>query len=309
MPASDPLRVTDLVMRHGTATAVDGVSFRLTAGTVLGLLGSNGAGKTTTVEACEGYQRPAGGQVRLLGVDPVEHRDNLMPYVGVMLQDGGCYPGARAIEMLRLHASFAAHPLDIDALCRRLGLDRVARTAYRHLSGGERQRLSLALAVVGRPTVLFLDEPTAGMDPRARQDTWELIAQLRAAGAAILLTTHLLDEAEALADHLVILHRGRTIATGTPAQLTAAGGTRRVRLHADPGLQVDALRVHLPASAAVTEPRPGEYLIDAIGAGALTAALGQVTSWATGITDLHTEARSLEEVFFDLTEQPPEAGR
>src|SRR4051794_22101027 len=167
MPACDrpALRVADLVVRHGSTTAVNGVSFTLQQGSVLALLGPNGAGKTSTVEVCEGYRAPDGGTVRVLGVDPVRHHYALMPHLGIMLQAGGSYPGARVGEMLELLASFAADPLDVADLAAYLGLDRLWRTAFRRLSGGEKQSLGLALAVVGRPAVLFLDEPTAGMDP------------------------------------------------------------------------------------------------------------------------------------------------
>ena len=141
------------------------------------LLGPNGAGKTTTVETCEGFRRPDAGQVRVLGLDPIRDARALRPRVGVMLQAGGCYPGARTLEMLQLLAAHAAHPLDAQELLERLGLTHVARTTYRRLSGGEKQRLSLGLAVIGRPELVFLDEPTAGLDVQGRRDTWQLIAR------------------------------------------------------------------------------------------------------------------------------------
>ncbi len=159
--------------------AVDGLSFEVARSRVTALLGPNGAGKTTTVETCEGFRRPDTGQVRVLGLDPIRDAKALRPQVGVMLQSGGCYPGARTLEMLDLLAAHAAHPLDTGELIERLGLTHVARTTYRRLSGGEKQRLSLGLAVVGRPELVFLDEPTAGLDVQGRRDTWELISELR----------------------------------------------------------------------------------------------------------------------------------
>src|ERR687890_511262 len=193
------LSVTGLVKRYDGRAVVDGLSFEVRTGTVLALLGPNGAGKSTTVEVCEGFRRPDAGQVRVLGLPPTD--PSLRPRVGVMPQTGGAYPGLRCGEMLRLVASFSASPLDADDLLARLGLVDVARTAYRRLSGGQQQRLSLALAVVGRPELVFLDEPTAGLDPQARHATWELVEELRDAGVAVMLTTHHMEEAERLADH------------------------------------------------------------------------------------------------------------
>ncbi len=219
------VEVAGLVKRYGGTTAVDGVSFTVPAGTVLALLGPNGAGKTTTVESCEGFRTPDAGTVRVLGLDPARDRRRLAPRVGVMLQQGGVYPGARAGEVLRLFAAFAGDPLDPAGLLDRLGLAGVARTPYRRLSGGQQRRLALALALVGRPELLFLDEPTAGLDPQARLVTWELIREQRARGVTVLLTTHGMDEAERLADQIVIVDHGRVVAAGTPRELTRGGRT------------------------------------------------------------------------------------
>jgi ABC-2 type transport system ATP-binding protein len=174
------------------------------------------------IEVCEGYRRADGGTARVLGLDPGDRA--LRPRIGVMLQAGGVYPGARAGEMVRLVASYAANPLLVDDLLERVGLTRVARTTYRRLSGGEQQRLKLAMAIVGRPELVFLDEPTAGLDPQSRRATWGLIEELRAAGVSVVLTTHYLEEAERLADHVVVIDRGRVVAAGSPNDLT--GGTR-----------------------------------------------------------------------------------
>src|SRR4051812_47976100 len=202
------LEVDGLVKAYGARKAVDGLSFQVRTATVLALLGPNGAGKTTTVEICEGFRGPDAGTVRVLGLDPADAA--LRPRVGVMLQDGvGGYSGATALELMRLFASYAARPQDADTLLAAVGLAEVAGTAVKRLSGGQQQRLSLALALVARPELVFLDEPTAGMDPQARRGTWELVRSMRTDGVTVVLTTHFLDEAEELADHVVVIDAGR----------------------------------------------------------------------------------------------------
>jgi ABC-2 type transport system ATP-binding protein len=297
------LEVRDLVKRYGARTVVAGVGFRAEPGSVLAVLGPNGAGKTTTIETCEGYRRPDAGQVRVLGLDPIAEASRLRPRVGVMLQDGvGGYTGARAGELLRLFASYAVHPLAPLPLLERVGLSAVAETQVKRLSGGQRQRLSLALALVGRPELVFLDEPTAGMDPQARNGTWELIRELRRDGLTVVLTTHLLDEAECLADAVVVLDAGRVVAAGTPAELTA---TQSDELHfsAPAGLDLSGLTAALPTAAAqVSEPVPGRYVI----AGNVTPALvAAVAAWCAErdilARDLNVQRRRLEDVFLELT--------
>jgi ABC-2 type transport system ATP-binding protein len=303
------VEVAGLVKRYGDRTAVDGLSFRAAPGRLLALLGPNGAGKTTTVEVCEGYRRADGGAVRVLGLDPVRDAPALRPRVGVMLQSGGVYPGARTGEMLRLLAAYAADPLDPGLLLDRLGLSRVARTSWRRLSGGEQQRLSLAMAVVGRPELVFLDEPTAGLDPHARRDVWELLEALRCDGVTVVLTTHQMDEAERLADDVVIVDAGRVVASGTPAELTRGGADRQLRFRAATGLDLTALMLAMPADAKAREVGPGHYLVE----GDVTAQLlATVTSWcaAYGVLpeDLQVEQRSLEDVFLEVTRRRGPAG-
>lgn len=219
------VEIDGLVMRYGATMAVDGLSLTVDRGTITAVLGPNGAGKTTTLETCEGYRRPQAGTVRVLGLDPRRDQRALLPRIGVMLQDGGAWSGVRAVEMLRHVARLHAHPLDPALLAERLGLDECGRTPYRRLSGGQKQRLGLALAVVGRPELVFVDEPTAGLDPHARRTTWDLLEELRASGVTVVLTTHHMDEAERLADRIHILDRGRIVASGTPAELTAGQRT------------------------------------------------------------------------------------
>lgn len=297
------VEVTDLAKSYGPVAAVAGLTFRAERAAVTAVLGPNGAGKTTTLEICEGYRRRDAGEVRVLGLDPERAGAELRPRVGVMLQAGGVYPSARPLEMLRHVASLYAHPLEIAPLADRLGLTAYARTPYRRLSGGMQQRLSLALALVGRPELVFLDEPTAGMDPQARHATWELIDEIRSAGVSVVLTTHLMDEAERLADQVVIVDEGRVVAKGSPAALTAdAGPGGGIRFRAPAGLDLGPLADALPLDVSVAEEQPGRYLV----AGAVSPqALATVTAWCAsrGVMPegLAVGRRSLEDVFLDLT--------
>ena len=224
-PADHAVVVDGLVMRYGSKTAVDGLSLAVRRETITAVLGPNGAGKTTTLETCEGFRRPQAGTVRVLGLDPQTQRDQLLPRIGVMLQSGGAWSGVRAEEMLRHVAALHVHPLDVAMLVQRLGLEECGRTPFRRLSGGQQQRLGLAMAIVGRPELVFVDEPTAGLDPHARRTTWELLRELRADGVTVVLTTHHMDEAEKLADEIHIIDHGRLVTSGTPESLTE-GGTR-----------------------------------------------------------------------------------
>jgi ABC-2 type transport system ATP-binding protein len=298
------LEVDGLVKRYrtggSTRTAVDGLSLTARGGTVLAVLGPNGAGKTTTVEVCEGYRTPDAGTVRVLGLAPRDPA--LRPRVGVMPQTGGTWPGLRCGEALRLVASFAAHPLDPALLLERLGLSDVARMPCRRLSGGQQQRLSLAMAVVGRPELVFLDEPTAGLDPQARRATWGLVEALRSDGVAVVLTTHLMDEAERLADHVVVLDAGRVVAAGTVPELTRHGAAGQLRFRATPGLDLDQLLLALPDGCLAKESPSGQYLVEGPVDPQLLAA---VTAWcaSNGVRadDLRVETRTLEDVYLDLT--------
>ena len=229
---SAAIEIDGLVKRYGDRSVVDHVSFTVAAGEIVALLGPNGAGKTTTVEIVEGYRRADGGSVRVLGEDPARGGRSLRARVGLMLQAGGIDMRARPRETLHQHASFHAAPRDPDALLELVGLAGVATTRYRRLSGGERQRLGLALALVGQPEVVILDEPTAGMDPEGRAATRRIVGESRDAGVAVLLTSHDLADVERLADRIHVLVGGRVVAAGTPAEL-AAGLQPRLRLRMD----------------------------------------------------------------------------
>lgn len=288
--------------RYGATVAVDGLDLEVGRAEVFALLGPNGAGKTTTVEMCEGFLAPDAGSIAILGLDPVADNARLRERIGVMLQGGGAYPAARAGEMLRLVASYSADPLDPDWLMDVLGLADSARTTYRRLSGGQQQRLALACAVVGRPELVFLDEPTAGMDAHARIVVWDLIDGLRRDGVTIVLTTHQLTEAEQLADRLVIIDRGAAVATGTPAELMQRGAENQLRFSAPPKLDLSLLESALPESYRATEIAPGEYLVEGH---VDPQVLATVTAWCARLdvlaTGMRVEQRSLEDVFLDLT--------
>jgi ABC-2 type transport system ATP-binding protein len=296
------VQVRGLVKRYGHVAALNDLSLTVDANTVTAILGPNGAGKTTTVESCEGYRRVDRGEIRVLGLDPARQRERLYPRIGVMLQSGGVYPSVRAGDILRHTASLYAAPLDPAMLIDRLGLGAATRTTYRRLSGGEQRRLSLAMAVVGRPELVFLDEPTSGLDPQARRATWELVRELRSDGVTVVLTTHLMDEAEQLADRVVIIDHGRVVATGTPTELTAAGGEGSIRFEAPPALDLEELRRQLPAGAIAAEASPGRYLVQGPGGPRL---LATVTAWLADHdimpARLRADRRSLEDVFLDLT--------
>ena len=291
-----------MVKRYGPVTAVDGLTLTAGAGQVTAVLGPNGAGKTTTIEVCEGYRRIDSGTVRILGLDPMRAAA-LRPRVGVMLQSGGIPPAVPALEYLKTLSRFHVKPHDTAWLLDIVGLTAHARTPYKRLSGGQQQRLSLAAAVLGRPELVFLDEPTAGMDPQARHATWDLVTALRDDGVGVILTTHFMEEAERLADHVVIIDHGRAVADGSPVALTGSAG--QLRFRAEPDLDIDSLLTALPAGSAAKESPAGRYLIEVPGGTVQPALLAAVTAWCAdrGVlpSSLQIESRTLEDVFLELT--------
>ncbi|WNB86803.1 ABC transporter ATP-binding protein [Cellulomonas sp. ATA003] len=310
MPAPPAVEIVGLVKRYAGRPVVNGLDLVAEQGAVTAVLGPNGAGKTTTVECCEGLRSPDAGRVRVLGLDPASDARALRPRVGVMLQDGGLPTGARAMEVLRHVASMYARPRDVDALADRLGLGAFARTTVRRLSGGQRQRLALAAAVVGRPELVFLDEPSAGMDPQARRAVWDLVRELRDDGVAVVLTTHLMDEAESLADRVVVVDHGTVIAQGPVADLLTSHDDRTLRFSATPDLDVTDLTATLTGSGSaapdagpgVREVAPGDYVLTGPVDPHVLAAL---TAWCAARDVLPHRItvgrRTLEDVFLDLT--------
>ena len=303
MPSLLPaVEVGGLGKSYGGRPVLRGVSFAAPTGAVTAVLGPNGAGKTTTIEMCEGYRRPDAGSVRVLGRDPRRDARDLRPRVGVMLQSGGIYPSLPARAVLRHFARLHAHPLDTDELSERLGLADLGRTPVRRLSGGQQQRLSLALAVVGRPELVFLDEPTSGLDPKARHATWDLMRDLRRDGVTIVLSTHVMTEVEELADHVVVLDRGAVAADGSLRDLMHAARRAEITFRAAPRLNVASLSSAVPGVLSAEEVRPGRYVVRAEVTPQVVAG---VTAWCAdqGVVpeSLDTGSRTLEEVFLELT--------
>jgi ABC-2 type transport system ATP-binding protein len=305
------VQVTGLTVRYGpagTAAAVDGVDLAAASGEVLVVLGPTGAGKTSTVETLEGYRHPTSGEVRVLDLDPRTDHAALSGRVGVMLQRGGVYPMLGPRRVLRLFAGYYPDPVPVEELLDLVGLRAAATTPWRHLSGGEQQRLSLALALVGRPEVAFLDEPTAGVDPEGRIAVRAVVAGLREKGVCVVLTTHELGEAEKMADRIVILSAGRVVLEGTPHGLTSggAGGAtadapQAVTFGALPGLDVIALAETIGPGTSARETAAGRYRVEAPGvaAPAVTAAVANFLAARGAIlTDLRV-GKSLEDVYFE----------
>lgn len=282
----------------GKFEAVKGISFSVRRGELFALLGTNGAGKTSTVELLEGLARPSGGTVRVLGHDPYSERGAVRPRVGVMLQEGGLPPELTVAETVRMCAGCTsgarpvAEALDLVRLGERAGV------RVKQLSGGEKRRLDLALALLGRPEVLFLDEPTTGLDAEGRHDTWQLIRELRAGGTTVLLTTHHLEEAESLAERLAIMHQGRIVVEGTPAEVTAERPSR-IRFVLPPG--VEAARLPLSLRAAFSD-EAGRRI--EIRTRRLQHDLGELLRWAresgVELAELDARSASLEEAFLDI---------
>ncbi|UUU40912.1 ABC transporter ATP-binding protein [Streptomyces sp. NBC_00162] len=287
-------------LRRGYAggfEAVRGVSFSVARGEVFALLGTNGAGKTSTVELLEGLAAPSGGHVRVFGLDPYARRAEVRPRTGVMLQEGGFPSDLSVAETVRMWGGVTTGARPAAEVLELVGLGARASVRVKQLSGGERRRLDLALALLGRPEVLFLDEPTTGMDPEGRRNTWALVRELRDRGTTVVLTTHYLEEAEELADRLAILHEGEIVLSGTPAEVTA---TRPARIRFTLPAQVPAARLPLSLHAAAYGQRVE------IRTGRLQESLTELLRWAhdSGVELDRLDARSgsLEEAFLEIAQ-------
>src|SRR6201996_919755 len=295
------VEVSGLTKRYGGHAVVGGVSFGVQAGEIFGILGPNGAGKTTAVECLEGLRRRDAGQVRVLGLDPATDGHRLHQRIGVQLQETQLPDKLKVSEALELYASFFPHPADWRELLRRWGLQAKADATFARLSGGQKQRLFIALALVGNPEVVFLDELTAGLDPGARRATWDLIAQVRDSGVTVVLVSHFMDEVEELCDRVAILERGRIAALDTTAGLVdRAGGEYRVRFRPMGRLDEQSLTA-LPGVLAVA--RRGAQ-VDVTGTGDFASAVtAELARRQVLVADLRIEGRSLDSAYVALTGQ------
>jgi ABC-2 type transport system ATP-binding protein len=299
--AEPVIRVQGLEKRYGETRAVDGVSFEVPAGTVFGLLGPNGAGKTTTVEILEGLRSPDAGEVRVLGLDAVGQDDALKARVGVSLQTAALYPKLTVAELLDLFRSFYGKGRSTDELIGLMDLAEKRTTRTAALSGGQRQRLSVALALVNDPELVFLDEPTTGMDPAARRALWDIIHGLKAEGRTVHLTTHNLEQAEILCDRVAIMDHGRILEEGTVEELVGRHFKERaVRFDAVEGL-TDAQLAAMPGAMTVKR-EDGEVIVYTRDVAAtIGAVLDACEALGVEPTNLGVRRPTLEDVFLDLT--------
>lgn len=290
--------VENLVVNYGSVNAVRGVTFNAYAGEVTTVLGPNGAGKTSTIEACEGYGTIASGRIRVLGLDPRTQRNELNKLMGVMLQSGGIYPGARVGEVIRHFCNLYGKSVRPDTLLAQVGLSELRTRTWRRLSGGERQRASLALALAARPEVAFLDEPTSGVDVNGRDLIRTIICELARSGCAVVVATHELDEAERIADRVIIFNEGQIIADGSLEELRS--GRDEIRFRSSSAFDRTELTRHLGVE--VQQTAPHEYLVVGSSDVHRIAALSQwMATTGAEIRDLRAGQQRLEDVFKRLT--------
>ncbi|WP_148239508.1 ABC transporter ATP-binding protein [Ruania zhangjianzhongii] len=293
------IEVQDLVKRYGSHTAVNKVSFAVEQGEIFGILGPNGAGKTTTVECIEGLRRPDGGTARVAGLDPRDESRELRQLLGVQLQESELPDKLRVGEIMRLYSAFYPEPADWRELIEALGLRDKLGTQFRGLSGGQKQRLSIALAMLGNPRVVVLDELTTGLDPQARRDTWDLIEQVRDRGVTILLVTHFMAEAERLCDRLAVIDSGRVVAIDTPAGLVAQAGDQQ-RLTFRPSAPLEPAELTTLAEVTSVEQR-GDRLVVTGSSDLLAAVTTMLARRQITAADLRVDQTSLDDAFVALT--------
>jgi ABC-2 type transport system ATP-binding protein len=293
------IEATGLTKRYGGQAVVDGISFHVEKGEIFGILGPNGAGKTTAIECLEGLRKRDGGDVRILGLDPKSDGHRLHQRIGVQLQETQLQDKLKVREALELYASFYPDPADWRELLDRWGLAGQSGTSFGKLSGGQKQRLFIALALVGNPEMVFLDELTAGLDPGARRATWDLISQVRASGVTVVLVSHFMDEVEELCDRVAILERGRIAALDTPAGLVdSAGGEYRMRFRPLGPLDERSLA---GLAGVVSVTRRGVQ-VDISGTGDFASAVtAELARRQVLVSDLRIEGRSLDSAYVALT--------
>ena len=294
------LEVTDLVKCYGDLRAVDGVTFTVDEGEIFGMVGPNGAGKTTTIECLEGVRQPDGGRVTVYGKDPYEERRTVMERIGIQLQESDLPSRLRVREALNLFASFYAESVDPDILLERMGLQEKAKSPVSKLSGGQKQRLFIALALINRPEVVFLDELTTGLDPQARRSMWDLVREIRDQGSTVFLTTHYMEEAERLCDQVAIMDYGKIVALDSPrAMIRDLGIERRVSfypLNGSKELDLEAL-----PGVELVERRQDRVIVSGSGKRFISRVINALEDNDIDFDDLRTEQPNLEDVFLSLT--------
>jgi ABC-2 type transport system ATP-binding protein len=299
------IEVKDLWVNYGNKSAVKGLDLAAKEGEIVAILGRNGAGKSSTIETIEGYRSPSKGIVTVLGHDPIKDRKKIISKIGVMLQTGGIYPRLSPNFAISLYRGYYDNPLDLDYLIDLCDLSRVADTPYRYLSGGEKQRLSLALAVVGRPSVLFLDEPTAGVDAAGKAIIREAITRYANEGATVIVTTHELNEAERLANRIVVIDQGQVVAEGSAEELRRNFGGKEIVFTTDEPVDITSLSQSTNYSIELIEGRKYRLSGDS-SAATITALNSAVDSQGRAIIDISAGNTSLEDVFLALTENQDE---
>lgn len=294
------IEVQDLRRVYGDVIAVDGISFEVAEGEIFGMVGPNGAGKTTTVECVEGLRRPTAGQVRLLGMDPFAERRVIAERIGVQLQESALPPRLHVDEALALFGSLYRHSVDVDGLLELLALTGKRTAAFARLSGGQKQRLFIALALIGRPEVVFFDELTTGLDPQARHLMWDLVRQIRDRACTVILTTHFMEEAELLCDRVMIVDAGRIVAMDTPEALIASLGVDKRIVFSVPTGQ-DGQSLTGLSSVSRVEQSDGRVIVYGHGDRFASSVVAALEDAGVSFTDLRTEQAKLEDVFLSLT--------
>ena len=299
---TDAVIVRDLVKRYGSLTAVDGISFSVAEGEIFGLLGPNGAGKTTTIEMIESLRKPDGGSIAVRGIDVVSDSRRLKEIIGVQLQSTSLQDMLKVREALELYASYYQRAVPVEELLAEVSMAEKAGDYIKNLSGGQKQRVALALALVNDPQVLFLDEPTTGLDPQARRSVWDWITRYRERGKTIMMTTHYMEEAETLCDRVGIIDHGKIIAMGTPAALISEAGLEAAVKFTCPAERADALRKVMDAAGQVIDHGHGSFTVLTARPSALLQDLTrEANSAGIVLNGLAVKAASLEDLFLKLT--------
>ncbi len=308
------VEVGDLRVAYGDKVAVDGISLEVERGEIFGIVGPNGAGKTSTIECLEGLRHASGGTLRVLGLDPQRERRKVQELIGCQLQESNLPDRLKVWEALELFASFYPRSVDLAQLLDALDLQDKRTASYRQLSGGQKQRLFIALALVGNPEVVFMDELTTGLDPHARRDLWKLVLDIRESGKTIVLSTHYMEEAERLCDRVAIVDGGRVIALDTPAGLVQKLGGDEVAVLSVEGAADPALLAHLDGVTSV-DVAGRTVRIQGRGPKLVASAVAALAAAGVQVTEAHGEKATLEDVFLSLTgrrsqkEEGPDAGR